>query len=73
MFAIPSLSKLVLLIAIVVAVWYGFKCLGQLDRARKQAQRAAQRTQTARRRAPPPPEQVVDVGDMLPADERAPH
>jgi uncharacterized protein len=29
-------SKLVVLIAIVVAVWYGFKYVGQLDRARKQ-------------------------------------
>jgi len=63
MFAIPSLSKLVVLIAIIVAVWYGFKFLGQIDRARKEAQRRAQRTQTARRRAPPPPEQVVE--DMV--------
>lgn len=31
-------SKLVVLIAIVVAVWYGFKYVGQLDRARKERQ-----------------------------------
>ena len=30
-------SKLAVLIGIVVAVWYGFKFIGQLDRARKQA------------------------------------
>ncbi len=31
-------SKLAVLIGIVAAVWYGFKLVGQLDRARKQAQ-----------------------------------
>ena len=31
-------SKLAVLIGIVAAVWYGFKFVGQLDRARKQAQ-----------------------------------
>jgi hypothetical protein len=62
MFALPGLTKLVVLIAIIVVVWYGFKLLGQVDRARKEAQRA-QRTQAARRQAPPPPEQVVE--DMV--------
>lgn len=31
-------SKLAVLIGIVAAVWYGFKLVGQLDKARKQAQ-----------------------------------
>jgi uncharacterized protein len=31
-------SKLAVLVGIVIAVWYGFKFVGQLDRARKQAQ-----------------------------------
>lgn len=31
-------TKLVVLIGIVIAVWYGFKIVGQLDQARKQSQ-----------------------------------
>jgi len=31
-------SKLAVLIGIVAAVWYGFKLVGQMDRARKQGQ-----------------------------------
>lgn len=31
-------SKLAVLIGIVIAVWYGFKIVGQLDQARKQSQ-----------------------------------
>ena len=31
-----SLNKMLLLIAILATVWYGFKLLGRLDRARKQ-------------------------------------
>ena len=31
-------TKLVVLIGIVAAVWYGFKVVGQLDKARKQSQ-----------------------------------
>ncbi|MDA0342002.1 MAG: hypothetical protein O3B74_10445 [Proteobacteria bacterium] len=30
-----SFNKILLLIAILVAVWYGFKLIGRLDRARK--------------------------------------
>jgi len=30
-------TKLAVLVAIVAAIWYGFKYVGQLDRARKQA------------------------------------
>ena len=39
MFGIPSLTKLLVLIAIIMVVWYGFKLIGQIDRARKEAQR----------------------------------
>ena len=31
-------TKLAVLVGIVVAIWYGFKFVGQLDKARKQAQ-----------------------------------
>lgn len=31
-------SKLAVLVGIVMAVWYGFKLVGQLERVRKQAQ-----------------------------------
>ena len=41
MFGIPSISKLVILIAIVVVVWYGFKLVGQLDRQRRELARRA--------------------------------
>jgi hypothetical protein len=51
--------------AIIVAVWYGFKIIGQVDRARKEAARL-HRAQAARRKAaPPPPKQVVE--DMVKA------
>ena len=30
-------GKLAVLVGIVVAIWYGFKFVGQLDKARKQA------------------------------------
>jgi len=39
MFGFPSLNKLLVLIVIVMAVWYGFKFIGELDRLRKQALR----------------------------------
>lgn len=39
MFSIPSLSKLLVLVAIVAAVWFGFRLVGQLDKARKEARR----------------------------------
>jgi hypothetical protein len=37
MFTIPSLPKLFWLILIIAAVWYGFKYLGLVDKARKRA------------------------------------
>ena len=54
-----SLSKIVVLAAIVVAVWYGFKFIGRLDKRRKEEAVAAQRAERAER-AP-----EVDGGDMV--------
>jgi hypothetical protein len=36
---IPSLPKLLLLIAVIAIIWYGFRFLGTVERARKQAER----------------------------------
>ena len=41
MFSIPSLPKLIVLIAIIMAIWYGFRLVGELDKARRQAERVA--------------------------------
>jgi len=35
MFGLPSLQKLIVLAAVVAAVWYGFKFLGRLQKARE--------------------------------------
>ena len=53
MITIPSFSKLILLIAIIVGVWYVFRFLGQIDRARQRAAREAARAApgAARRQA----------------------
>ena len=39
MFSLPSLQKLILLAAVVAAVWYGFKFLGRLQKARDEEAR----------------------------------
>lgn len=36
MFTIPSLGKILVLLAVIALVWYGFKLIGRLDQARKQ-------------------------------------
>ncbi|MEX0810326.1 MAG: hypothetical protein WD044_16510 [Dongiaceae bacterium] len=41
MFAIPSLTKILVLAAVVLAIWYGFRLVGRLDRERKQKARVA--------------------------------
>ncbi len=41
MFSIPSFPKLIVLIGIITAIWYGFRLVGALDRARRQADRMA--------------------------------
>jgi uncharacterized protein len=37
MFSVPSLSKLLLLVAIISAIWFGFRLLGQIERHRRQS------------------------------------
>ena len=41
MFSIPSFPKLIVLIGVITAIWYGFRLIGALDRARRQAERMA--------------------------------
>ena len=48
MITIPSLPKLLILIGIIVVVWYVFRFLGQVDRARQQAAREAAKAAAAR-------------------------
>jgi len=45
MFGLPSFTKLLVLAAVIAAVWYGFKLVGRLDKQRKgegRLQRTAQ-------------------------------
>lgn len=39
MFGFPSFSKILILIAIISAIWFGFRLLGQLDRQRRDVAR----------------------------------
>ncbi|MEO3430983.1 hypothetical protein AAFN88_19165 [Pelagibius sp. CAU 1746] len=39
MFGLPSIQKLIVLAAVVAAVWYGFKFLGRLQKAREEEAR----------------------------------
>ena len=50
MFGIPSLSKLLLLVAIISAIWFGFRLLGQLDRQRRDAARQQKKAAAAKAR-----------------------
>ena len=49
MFGLPSLSKLLVLVAIISAIWFGFRLLGQLDRQRREARREKERVRTQQR------------------------
>jgi hypothetical protein len=49
MITIPSFSKLILLIAIIVGVWYVFRFIGQVDKARQRAAREAAAAGAGRR------------------------
>lgn len=52
MFSIPSFSKLLVLAAIIAAVWMGFRLVGRLDKARKdEARRQARGGAAAKPRA----------------------
>ncbi len=39
MFSLPSLSKILVFAAIIAIVWFGFRVIGRLDKARQQAAR----------------------------------
>lgn len=49
MFSLPSLQKILVIIAILAAVWYGLKLIGRLDRERKQALKKAGGAKPAKR------------------------
>jgi hypothetical protein len=49
MFSIPSFSKLFVLVIIIAAVWYGFRFLGEIDKARRQAAKRMSQTHRERR------------------------
>lgn len=51
MFSLPSLSKLLILIAVIVAVWQGFKILSRMQRARQAEAEARLRQAQAQARA----------------------
>ena len=45
MFGLPSFTKLLVLAAVIAAVWYGFKLVGRLDKQRKEGGRLQRTTQ----------------------------
>lgn len=64
MFGLPSLTKLLVLAGIILAVWYGFKFIGKLDAARKlQAKQQARGRKTDVKGAPR--EAVPDAEEMV--------
>jgi uncharacterized protein len=52
MFSMPSLSKILILVAIISAIWFGFRLLGQLDRQRRDVARKEKDRARARGSAP---------------------
>src|SRR5690606_10992989 len=63
MFTLPSLSKLLVLGAILLAVWFGFRLLGQLDRMRKEEARLS-RGEGGRSRARTGRARSAEIQDM---------
>ena len=51
-----SLTKIVVLVAIVAAVWFGFKCVGRLEKRRKEDLAAFRK---------PNPADIKGVGEMV--------
>lgn len=62
MFGMPSLSKLLILVAIISAIWFAFRLLGQLDRQRRDAVRQEKKAGRAQRATP------RQVDDMIKCD-----
>jgi hypothetical protein len=58
MFGLPSLPKLLVLVAIISAIWFGFRLLGQIDRNRRDA---ARREKEQGRMQPKQARQVADM------------
>jgi hypothetical protein len=52
MFSVPSLQKILVIVAVLAAVWYGLKLIGRLDRERKQALKEAGGAKPAKPAAP---------------------
>ena len=69
MFSIPSIQKILVLISILGAVWYGFKLVGRLKEARdEQAKRQGttpRKSNPWRSRAPASEAQSVEAEDMV--------
>jgi hypothetical protein len=61
MFGFPSLSKILILVAIISAIWFGFRLISQLDRQRRDV--ARREKERARGRATP-----RQVDDMVKCD-----
>ncbi len=52
MFGMPSLGKILILVAIISAIWFGFRLLGQLDRQRRDVARKEKERARAHRATP---------------------
>ncbi len=63
-----SLQKLIVLAAVIAAVWYGFKFIGRLDQARKQAERASPAAVGRKGRAARPRDPAPAAEDMVRCD-----
>jgi hypothetical protein len=69
MFGLPSIQKLIVLAAVIAAVWYGFKFLGRLQETRKaeaklretQGGRPAKKAETKAAKAAKPEGEVEDL------------
>jgi uncharacterized protein len=59
MFGTPSLSKLLLLLAIILIVWYGFRLIGRLDTARREEARLGRRNRRRPAAAAPQVEETI--------------
>lgn len=56
MFSVPSLGKLLVLAAVIALVWFGFRLLSRLEKAR---QEQAQVARSSRKAAKPAVEETV--------------
>jgi hypothetical protein len=59
MFGLPGPTKLLVLVAIISAIWFGFRLLGQIDRSRRDAARREKEQGRMQ------PQQTRKVADMV--------